>query len=494
MGKVIVCGAGIGGMVSAIYLSHKNFDVEIFEKNHKAGGKLSEFYKDGFRFDTGPCLITVPYIFRKFFTDISRNIDDYVDFIELEESCKYFWEDGTVLNSYCNHTRLSCEIKDVFGNSEERNFFRYLEYGKIFYDLSKDYFIEDDFKIRNYISKDKIKNFTKFVSGMSVNDVSNKFFKNKKLKQLMDRYSAYNGSSPFLTPQFFTIIPYVEHIFGTWFVKGGIYKIVEALQKLCEEYNIKINYGYELMNIENSNRVISKLFFKTSGETLETSDFDLIVSNFTNNKSLMDADYFDNTEWSSSGFILHLGLTKEFLELSHYNILFSDDYEKEFIDIFEKKIPSDDMTIYISITKKIECNDAPNDCENWFVFVNVPFISNNFTWNEKNKLKYKEMVIDRIEAFSYLFDDSIRNHIKFCEIFTPDDFLKNYNSEFGSIHGLSSNSLYTLMKRPKNKSRKFDNLYITGGNTHPGGGLPLCFISGRIVSQMVDKEYSKSPV
>ena len=486
MKRIIVCGAGIGGMVTALYLSHKGFEVEIFEKNLKPGGKMNEFVKDGYRFDTGPSLITMPYVFREFFEEIGKDIKDHFELTELDNSCRYFWDDGTVFNSYCDEKRLSEELEKVFGENERNNFFRYLNYGKIFYDLSEESFLKDEFKIRNYLSKKGLLNFTKFISGRSINDLSNKFFKNKKLKQLMDRFATYNGSTPYLAPQFFSIIPYVEYKFGAWYVKGGIFKIAEALEKLCKEMNVRINYGSELVDAENTGRNVSGLLFDTRDSGIhEVTNFDILVSNFTGNRKLTGDEYFENDDWSCSGFIMLLGMDKEFTGLSHHNILFSGDYEKEFIDIFEKKIPADDMTVYISITKKEEEDDSPEGCENWFIQVNAPFLKNSLEWNEEKKLNYKDKILKKIESFSKVSEGSLTNHIKFCEIFTPDDFLKAYNSEHGSIYGLSSNSLYTLMKRPKNKSAGFDNLYFVGGNTHPGGGVPLCFLSAKIVSGMI---------
>ncbi|MEO6694139.1 MAG: phytoene desaturase family protein, partial [Ignavibacteria bacterium] len=482
MKNVAVCGAGIGGMVSAIYLADKGHEVNIYEKNEQPGGKMSEYIKDGFRFDTGPSLITMPQVFYDFFRDISLDINDYLELIKLEKDCKYFWSDKTIFDSYCSKEKLSEELKLVFGEDEEKNFFRYLEYGKLFYELSKDNFLKSEFKIRNYVSTEGLKNFTKFISGKSVNDLSNKFFKDRRLKQLMDRFATYNGSTPYLSPQFFSIIPYVEYEFGAWYVKGGIYKIAKALERICLERNIEIHYKHELNDTEVSGKNISKIYFKTRDNNVrQIENFDSVVLNFTNNAELMDKDYFEIDDWSCSGYIILLGMNKEFNELSHHNILFSDDYEKEFIDIFEKKVPADDMTIYISISKKDDNTDAPTGCENWFILVNAPYINKNTQWTEGNKQLYKNKILDKIDSFKFLFDESIRDHIKFCEIFTPDDFLKKYNSEFGSIYGLSSNSLYTLIKRPKNKSKKFDNLFFAGGNTHPGGGVPLCFLSGKIV-------------
>jgi phytoene desaturase len=487
MKRIIVVGAGIGGMVSAAYLAHKGFNVEIFEKNLKPGGKMNEFRIDGYRFDTGPSLITMPYVFREFFEEIGRDAKDYFELTELDNACRYFWSDGTVFNSYCDENKLSSELIEVFGETEADNFFRYLDYGKIFFELSEDSFLKDEFKIRNYLSKKGLLNFSKFISGRSINDLSNKFFKNNKLKQLMDRFATYNGSTPYLAPQFFSIIPYVEFKFGAWYVKGGIYEIAKGLEKLCREMNVKINYGFELTDTEYSGKNISKLVFKTKEtELAEEKDFDILVSNFTGNKKLTDEEYFENDDWSCSGFILLIGMEKEFKGLSHHNILFSEDYEKEFIDIFEKKIPADDMTVYISVSKKDQPEDSPEGCENWFVLVNAPFLNHKFEWTDKNKTIYKDKIIRKIESFTNVSEGSLTEHIKFCEIFTPEDFLKTYNSEHGSIYGLSSNTLYTIMKRPKNKSNKFDNLYFTGGKTHPGGGVPLCFLSGKIVSKLIN--------
>jgi len=487
MKKVVVCGAGIGGLVSAIYLADKGHEVSIYEKNEKPGGKMAEYFIDGFRFDTGPSVITMPQVLTEFFMDINRDINDYLELVKLESACKYFWSDMTVFDSYCSDKKLSKELKEVFGEAEEKHFFQYLEYGKLFYELAKDNFLKEEFKIRNYISKRGLKNFTKFVSGRSVNDVSNKFFRNKKLKQLMDRFATYNGSTPYLAPQFFSIIPFVEYEFGAWYIKGGIYSIAKALEKICREMNVEIHYEQELTDAEIRNKNISKLKFTGADNNVhEEENFDTVILNFTNSSDLMDADYFDSEDWSCSVFIMLLGIDKEFKELSHHNILFSDDYEKEFIEIFEKKLPAGDMTIYISISKKDEDMDAPPGCENWVLLVNAPFLNKNFKWTHENKLLYKKKILDRIECFTFLFDESIRNHIKFCEIFSPEDFLKKYNSEFGSIYGLSSNSLYTLIKRPRNKSKKFENLYFVGGNTHPGGGVPLCFLSGKIVSGLVE--------
>ena len=488
MKKAIVCGAGIGGMVSALSLSAKGYEVRIFEKNDYAGGKMGELKRDDYRFDTGPSLITMPHVIKDLFKSLGRNSDDYLQFEKLESSCRYFWNDGTVFEWYSDHEMLKKELTEVFGRTESDNFDRCLDYGKKFYELSNEAFLEGEFRLRNFITTEGLKNATKFISGRSMNDVANKFFKDPKLKQMINRFATYNGSSPYLAPQFFSIIPYTEHKFGPWYVKGGIYKIAEALRKLCDEIGVGINFGMELTGFESTDGKISDLIFKDSGgENHEVRDFDQAILNFTSLPELMQDDYLIDDDWSSSGFILFLGMKKEFTSVAHHNIFFSDNYEREFIDIFEKKIPATDMTVYLSTTSKNEPDDAPSNCENWFVLVNVPYMTDETTWNNQAKEKYADDVIEKLERFNYVFEGSIRDKIQFREIFSPLEFRDKYGSEFGSIYGLSSNSLYTLMKRPKNRSPKFKNLFFAGGNTHPGGGVPLCFLSGKIVADLASE-------
>jgi phytoene desaturase len=488
MKKINIVGAGIGGLVSAIYLAKNGNEVTIFEKNHRAGGKIDEYKKDGFRFDLGPQTLTMPEILIEFFNDTGENIEDHLELIHLEKSCRYFWSDGTVFNSYSDKKKLFNEIDEVFGKKEKENFKAFLKYSELFYDLSREGFLKSEFKLRDYLTKKGILNFTKFISGKSINDLSNKFFKNKKLKQLINYSSLYNGSSPFLTPQLFSIIPYVEYEFGSYYIKGGISQLITTLVNVCEKYGVEIITGYELTDINYDKKKITELHFNVENDQVKSvKDFDELVLNFTNNEKLIYEKYLDNIDWSSSGFILLIGLNKKTDILDQHNIFFSDDYEKEFIEIFEKKIPSKEMTIYLSISSKKTKDDAPEGCENLYVFVNAPSLSDRFEWNEKNKIEYKESVIDKIESFLYSIGIKFREHIEFCRIISPVELRDKYNSEYGAIYGLSSNSLYAMMKRPPNRSKKFSNLYFAGGNTMPGGGVPLSFLSGKAVSKMISK-------
>lgn len=485
MKKVVVCGAGIGGLATALHLKAGGANVRLFEKNDYAGGKMGVFRKNGYRFDTGPSLITMPHVLRDFFKALGKNMDDYIELKKLDISCRYFWEDGTVFNWYSDHERLLEEISDVFGSDETEGFRKAMNYGKLFFELSNDAFLEGEFKLRNFVSAQGLKHAGKFISGRSMNDVSNKFFRNPKFKQLWNRFATYNGSSPYLSPQFFSIIPYTEHLYGPWYVKGGIYRIAEALSELCTETGIEVAYSHKLKHTETSGSKVSSLTFETPGGDMTVSDFDTAVMNFTSMQETASDSYFKNDDWSSSGFIMFSGMRSSNEALSHHNIFFSQNYENEFLDIFERHNNPADMTVYVSITSKSDSLHAPTGNENWFMLVNVPSLYSGFEWNSASTVEYSNRIFEKLNSFTYVFDNNVLNCIEFTEAFTPLDFMGVYGSEYGSIYGLSSNSLYTLMKRPKNRSAKFSNLYFCGGNSHPGGGVPLVFLSGKITAGLI---------
>lgn len=491
MKRVAVIGAGIGGLAAALHLRSKGFEVNLFEKNSYCGGKMGEKKINGYRFDTGPSLMSMPHVLMDLFRTMGKDADDYISLKKLDMSCRYFWEDGTVFDWHSDHSKLFAEIKDVFGNPEAVNFQRMLDYGKLFHDIAESAFLDSEFRLRNFFKSQSLKHAGRFISGSSMNDVANKFFKDKRLKQMFNRFATYSGSSPYLTPQFHSMIPYKEHISGPWYVSGGMYGIASAMESLCIDSGVKIEFGLRLTGLKSAKGEITELNFEDSkGDIQSIGEFDDVVLNFTSVPEFTGEGYFSNKDWSSSGFILFAGIKASNSNLSHHNVFFSDDYEEEFIDIFEKGVPAKDMTVYVSITEKEDSVHAPAGCENWFIFVNVPFLGDGSSWSGSDSRKYADAVIEKLNDFHFVFGEDIRNRIEFVEYFTPNDFRELYGSEFGSIYGLSSNSIYTLMRRPKNRSSLYSNLFFTGGNTHPGGGIPLCLLSGKIISELIERKYA----
>ena len=497
--KTAVIGAGIGGLTASVKLANNGFDVSVFEKNSYTGGKAGVIRNNGFRFDSGPSLLTMPFILEKLFKDCGENLSDYLTIEKLSILTKYFYQDGTEIIAYSNIEKFADEIdRKTLDNKNDIK--RYLNYSGNIYDLTSDLFIFNNIhKPSTFLKYSALKtliNIRKIDTFRSMHEANSSFFKDDKTIQLFDRYATYNGSNPFEAPATLNIIPHVEYNLGGFIVTNGISYIPSVLQKLAEKNGVKffLNHNVENILMDGSNKVIGlRINSATSGTYSE--DFDIVISNtdasYTNkyllNNSASKKTIKNNfTEPSSSALVFYWGVRGIHNNLEIHNILFSKNYKKEFEDIFDKKVCPDDPTIYIYISSKYKKDDAPDDHENWFVMINTPYIQNQ-DWNCEIK-RSKEIIIKKIETILKinLFDKIVSE-----DIMSPPDIEKNTNSFMGSIYGISSNSRRAAFYRQPNFSKKFNGLFFCGGSTHPGGGIPLVISSGELTANLIMKKYNR---
>lgn len=487
--KVIIIGSGIAGLAAAIRLRAQNFNVEVFEINAYPGGKLAEIETNGYRFDCGPSLFTMPQFVEELFEIANTRISNYFEYEKKEVVCNYFYEDGTRFTAFADANKFAKEAENSF-DVKGAKILQYFKNSKNKYDLTASLFLEKSLhKLATYISVDTIKAITRIGSlGISTNlNTYNKSqFKDPKLVQFFDRFATYNGSSPYLTPGIMSMIPHLEQYYGTFFPKGGMHSITKSLYQLA--LDIGVNFHFEtkvdqiLVEKKKANGVI------VDGNTIEA---DIVISNMdvvpTYRKLLSDEVAPEKTlqqPRSSSALIFYWGIKKEFPELDLHNIFFSNQYKEEFEYIFNKKQVCDDPTVYINITAKNEKTDAPKGCENWFVMINVPG-NEGQEWDE---------VIDRsrkniLEKVSRILKKDIERCIETEKILDPRSIESNTQSYQGSLYGSSSNNKYAAFLRHPNFSKKIKNLYFCGGSVHPGGGIPLCLLSGKIVSELIQKDF-----
>lgn len=486
--KVNIIGAGIGGLTAACYLSSGGFNVEVFEKNDKPGGKVNETYLGDFRFDMGPSLITMPFVFENLFKFCGENINQHIQFERLDVICKYFWEDGTELNASTNMKQMQNEISKLSVQDAEK-YPDFLKYSKKIYDFSKDLFLFEPFqeneillRLNNLSKLFNIKNLDAF---RTVNDAVSNFFESEKTRQIFNRYATYNGSNPFVAPATLNIIPWVEYGIGGYYIKGGIFKLAEALQKLAEKNGAEFNFNSPVTEILTKKR--KAIGIKTDSENF--SDYVLANSDTveTANKltDKLPKENLNKLESSLSGMVFLWGVDGVHDKLEHHNIIFTKDYKAEFDSLFNKLEAPEDPTIYISITSKKDSEHSPVNSENWFVLLNMPYL-NGQNW-EEIKFKMKEKVLKKIKSIGL----DIKNKIKKELILTPLDLYNMYGSNKGSIYGISSNDKYSAFLRPRNRSKHLENLYFAGGSSHPGGGVPLASLSGKIASKLIFKKSGK---
>ena len=484
--KVIIIGSGIAGLAVSIRLKSKGYSVEVYEKNKNVGGKLSDFYIDKFRHDFGPKLFTMPNLIEDIFENAGVNTDKYFKYDKLDIACKYFWDDGQIFNAYSDSQKFINEVHKNF-NKHENKVEEYIFNSKKKFNLVKKIFLEKSLhKISTYLSLDSLKailNFLQLNIFISLNSLNRKYFKDEKLIQLFNRFATYNGSSPYLTSGIMSIIQHLEHDLGVFMPRKGISDISYSLYNLAIDLGVKFHFNSEIDSIiiKNKSAVgvsINKINHKA----------DIIISNMDINltydrllEGYKKPFFIKNYQPSSSAVVFYWNMNKSFSNINVHNIIFSRDQKKEFDYIFNKKSIYDDPTVYICSTSKIVKEDAPIGCENWFILINSPFDSGQ-DW-KKIKKTLRDNIIKKINSTLKV---DIESNIVGEKILTPIEIEIETLSKFGALYGSASNSLQSAFIRHPNFSKNINNLYFCGGSVHPGGGIPLCLNSAKIVSDLIN--------
>lgn len=485
MKKVIVIGSGIAGLAVSIRLALKGYNVQVFEQNSYPGGKLSSFSIKDYRFDAGPSLFTMPHLVTELFKLAGEDVKNYFEFSKKEIACNYFWQDGTSFTAYGERKKFLKEVEKIFGEPQY-NVDKYLKKAKKKYDLTSSLFLEQSLhKVKTFISLDTLKalfQLKTFELQKSLHQANAQSFSSSHLIQLFDRYATYNGSDPYQTSGIMTLIQHLESAYGTFVPKKGMVSITESLYGLAKRLGVKFSFETVVKEIKVELGVISGI--KTKSGSFSS---DYVISNmdvFHTYKKLLPNEILPinrlKQERSSSAVIFYWGIKQSFPDLDLHNIFFSKNYKKEFQAIFKDKTVSEDPTIYINITSKEVVGDAPKGCENWFIMINTP-ADHGQDWTQiVNRLR--SHIITNI---SKRLNVNLKNLIVCEEVLTPPDIESKTQSYMGALYGASSNDTMAAFLRHPNFSNRIKNLYFCGGSVHPGGGIPLCLLSAKIVDELI---------
>ena len=486
--KVLIIGAGIAGIATAIRLAVKGYEVEVFEANNYPGGKLSEVKKDDFRFDAGPSLLTMPQYIDELFELARKDPADYFTYQRLDTVYKYFYPDGTQLNAYSDKEKFAREIATTTGEPADA-VIKYAANSGDIYHITHRVFLERSLhRIKTYLSWDTIRSIFHLpqIDAMRTMHKGNQsFFKDKRVVQFFDRYATYNGSNPYTAPATLNVIPHLEQHYGAYFPTGGMYSITTSLVTLAESLGVKFHYNSRVEEIVLEDKKVTGL--KVKGEMVNA---DIFISNmdvwFTYHKLLSNhpkllPKKILQQERSSSALVFYWGINKQFSKLDLHNIFFTAEYKAEFDHIWNEKDIYHDPTVYLNITSKYKADDAPDGCENWFTMVNAPSNSGQ-DWDALISDARKNI----LAKLSNILGEDISKLIVCESILDPRSIESKTSSYQGSIYGTSSNNKFAAFLRHANQSSKIPNLYFCGGSVHPGGGIPLCLLSAKIVADWID--------
>ena len=484
---VVVIGAGLGGLSSAIALAQQGYKVKLYEKNAHLGGKLNKLEQDGFSFDLGPSILTMPQIFQKLFTDSQLKMEDYVPIQRLELEWRSFFPDGSVIDLYGDLDVMAEKNPDL-AQKHINEYQRFLNYAKGLYEMTeKGYFAKgldttiDIFRQHGIISSIRdFDYFTTFYYAIA------KHVTHQNLRDMLGYFIKYVGSSPYDAPAILNMMIYMQHQQGLWYVPGGLYRLAEGLEELAHIAGVEINKNQKVIKMLYSEKKTIEAILLEDGTKISADYFVSNMEVLPAHEQLLDKPEYAKKKRkrfapACSGLVLHLGVDRLYPQLAHHNFFFSADPRSHFDKVFHKHMLPDDPTLYVVNSNKTDPGQALPGHENIKILPHIPYRpEKDFSPAEYRELR--ERVLIKMEKMGIT---DLRKHIVTEDMWIPADIEKMYLSDHGAIYGtVSDKNKNHGLKNPK-RSELFDNLYFVGGTVNPGGGMPMVTLSGQQVADFI---------
>ena len=494
--RVTVIGAGLGGISAAISLKAAGYDVEVFEKNSQIGGKLNVMEKDGFTFDLGPSIFTLPQFFQDLFERAGKKMEDYVQLDAVTPHWRNLFENKPTIDLYQEEDLMRRELDKLPGDPEAhwREFKAFLTYGREQYDIVNDgYFDKGLDNLWEFISYYKLKLLGgKIDYKNTMSESIHQRLSDPQLRMIFEYFIKYVGSSAMDSPGYMNLMPMIQFDYGLWYVRGGMYNLAKGLGKLMEEMGIPIHLNADVAAIEKSGKRVTGI--RMTDGTVHASD--IIVSNMEVipaykkllNEPISFTRKLEKFAPACSGIVLHIGTDKPFPQLAHHNFFYSEDQHKHFDTVFHKKQLPQDPTLYVVAPTRTDPSKAPEGCDNIKILPHIPPLEEGSDITHEDYVALKDRCIDKMERCGLT---GLRESIVVEDLLTPVDIERMYRSNRGSIYGVVTDwKLNYGFKAPKTSTR-YKNLYFTGGSTNPGGGMPMVVLSGQ---QCADRIIKRHPV
>ncbi len=495
--KVAVVGGGLAGLSAAIRLRADGHNVTVYEKNERAGGKLNIREGNGYSFDTGPSILTMPWVLEKLFASAGRKLSDYVEIMRVEPQWRSIFEDGTTIDMSGDLPTMVAELEKISHN-DSAALFDYLSYSYKQYELCmKSFYAKSISGLSELRSHHSLRELLAMDPLKTVNQATKSFFDDARIQQMFDFLVMYVGSSPYHSPAILSQLAHVQMGLGIYYVKGGMYNIARGMLRLLEELEVPVQTNAKVAKIEHTNGKATGLTLE-SGETVYA---DLIVSNLEAipayqsvladvPQAKQETKKLEKFNPTVSGLVMLLGVDREYSQFTHHNFFFSRNPQLEFSQIYDEEVPADDPTVYVGISSKSDPSQAPEGCENWFILTHVPPLKSGESW-EQHRTRYRELVLDKLERMGA---SELRKHIVFEYQFIPDDLQSLYGSNGGSIYGVAADKKRNGGFKIPSRSALLSNLYFVGGSTHPGGGVPMVTLSGQLTADLIKNDLKNQSI
>ena len=483
---VVVIGAGLGGISAAISLVQRGYSVEIHEKNERIGGKLNVLKAQGYTFDLGPSILTLPHLLERLFTRSNRKMADYFRIVPVRPHWRNFFEDGKVIDLHPDPEVMSGEARKA--GEDPQNVREFLTYSGRLYDLIESGYFERGLETsRDFSRFYGLWKFLQFDFLRTMHGGVARYLKTRHMRDIFDYFVKYVGSSAYRAPAFMNCLPTIQFRHDLWYVEGGLYNIAVGLRRLLDELGIRVYCNSDVKSICTDAGKVTGL--KTVDEQFHPAD--IVVSNMEVIPACRELLKLDPAllrqmekrfEPSCSGLIIDIGLKVQYPQLAHHNFFFSSDQRSHFKSVFRKYQLPHDPTLYVVAASRSDASAAPPGCDALKILPHIPHIRDDKPLTQADYLQYKERVYDKLERMGLR---DLRKQISFEHVWTPLDIRQQYNSNRGSIYGVVTDRFKNFAFKAPAQSTVYPNLFFVGGSVNPGGGIPMVVLCGQNVCEKI---------
>ena len=496
--RVVVVGGGLGGLAAACTLAARGYAVTLCERNAWVGGKAAVLAEQGFRFDMGPTILTIPGVLKRIFAEAGRDLESALDLVPLDPQWRSFFTDGTSLDLVADVAEMR-RILDGYapGSGSGAGYARFMELAERLHRLSNEFFfwrsvggMKDMFDPRRSMTLSVVREVMGMRPGHSVAGTVRAFVPDARAAQMLDHFTQYVGSAPDASPAVLCGIAHMQSHDGVWYPRGGTGAVPRALASLAVDLGVEIRTRTPIRRII-IDRGRVRGVETAQGEVIPAG---VVVSNSDSvrtHRELVDGPARERFlrrrgyEPACSGVVLYLGLDRRYEQLIHHNFVFSEDPHEEFEAIYRRGEPAPDPTCYVCAPAVTEPEVAPPGGEALYVLVHTPYLRPHHDWS-KMIGPYRRRIIEKLEQTAGL--ENLENHIVFERALTPQDINDRYHVLDGAIYGLASHGRFLGAFKPANRSPDVEGLYLAGGSAHPGPGMPMVLMSGWIAADCVDQD------